>query len=233
MRLPSPPIRRHLCACASRLYTPRMPCRNSQFVLRFVPDLALSDECRARPRVVLVFDPGQGAADTSEIVPRHALSRSLARRPHLGCTCPRLSLSAVRRPSLGYPLAISSAISTIYRLPLSYISSTSRLPLGYILATSRLQLVRSHRQADTTRPRWPSSHDSESSRNLLSRPPFPQLSAGRAPPLRHLRHRSAAARRCGCRGRAAAAGGRENRDGRQMWPVWPINIAGMAEMAEI
>ena len=113
MRLPSPPIRRHLCACASRLYTPRMPCRNSQFVLRFVPDLALSDESRARPRVVLVFDPGQGAADTSEIVPRHAL----------------------------------------YWLPLSYISSISRLPLGYILATSRLQLVRSHRQADTTRPR--------------------------------------------------------------------------------
>lgn len=101
MRLPSPPIRRHLCACASRLYTPRMPCRNSQFVLRFVPDLALSDECRARPRVVLVFDPGQGAADTSEIVPRHALYRLL---------------SAISRLSLGYLLATSW-------LPLGYSSS--------------------------------------------------------------------------------------------------------------
>ena len=69
-----------------------MPCRSSQFVLRFVPDLALSDECRARPRVVLVFDPGQGAADTSEIVPRHALYRLL---------------SAISRLSLGYLLATS------------------------------------------------------------------------------------------------------------------------------
>mmetsp|Transcript_21695 Transcript_21695/g.67947 ORF Transcript_21695/g.67947 Transcript_21695/m.67947 type:complete len:414 (-) Transcript_21695:268-1509(-) len=40
---------------------------SSQFVLRFVPDLALSNECRARPRVVLVFDPGQGGHDKTEL----------------------------------------------------------------------------------------------------------------------------------------------------------------------
>ena len=173
MRLPSPPIRRHLCACASRLYTPRMPCRSSQFVLRFVPDLALSDECRARPRVVLVFDPGQGAADTSEIVPRHALYRLL---------------SAISRLSLGYLLA------------------TSWLPLGYSSSARTVRRTRQDRGARALFTRL----------GILSEPPLSTtLSSafrGRAPPLRHLRHRSAAARRCGCRGRAAAAGGRERAD---------------------
>ena len=46
-----------MCACR----------RNTQLVYRFVTDYALSDECRARPRFIIVCDPGQsGGQDKTE-----------------------------------------------------------------------------------------------------------------------------------------------------------------------